>query len=248
MAAPYTLLTLPYEIRQRIYELTFASTPTTLKIFEVGNFNFFYWWRRREPEYRWTFTAPTPYSLLDTCQQIRDEALPVLRRRLMVLCEISRDAAQSNNAVIPIRSSVRNSIRYLHLVVHSEFTFWPRNDMSQLLGVLVEATYKPVVILQGSGGGVPDVTPTAIIKAVKSWHLDLLDEPEIPDSPGSWGMLQAMLHPDRPFRLEWKGGIVVHYPILFTSVEVSDIHFDWDSQLLVTGEDEEWNLREKLFG
>ncbi|RMZ88954.1 hypothetical protein DV736_g3810, partial [Chaetothyriales sp. CBS 134916] len=241
--APCTLLALPYEIRQKIYEFAFASTPTALKIFEVGNFRS--WWRK-EPEYRWKFIAPPPYSLLDTCQQIHDEALPVLQTQLIVLCEISREAAKSN-AAIPIRNSCKNSIRYLHLVVHSEFTFWPQNEMPHLRKVLVEGTYKPLVILQRSENRVPDVTSTALIVAVKSWHLDLLDEPEIPDSPGSWGMLQTILQPDRPFALEWKGGIVVHYPTLFSSVEVSDIQFDWDAQRLMTGEEEVCKLPKRLF-
>ena len=235
-----SLLALPIEIRQKIYQYVFADSPISFKVFEVDKKLFS--WFRKDPVYRWVLTSPPPDQLLDTCRQIRHEAIPELRASLQVSCDITERAASSVKTVIPLRGFIRSSIRFLHLIAHTEYTFWPQNEMPSLRHVLVESKYNVRLFLHRSADGTVDRSASALIDAIKLWHLDLLNEPEIPDGPGSWGLLKAILHPKRPYVLEWKGPILAHYEGLWngppaTTAEV-DLQFDWDTMQVLAGEDQ----------
>ena len=236
--ASSSFLALPSEIRRKIYHYCFADSPISFTIFEVDRRLFS--WFRKDPLYRWVLTSRPPDHLLDTCRQIRHEALPELQSRLRVSCDITERAVSANMTVMPLRNVLGNNIRSLHLIVYSQYTFWPRNEMPLLRHVLVESRYRPLIILHRSKDGFLDRSAAALIEAVKSWHLDLLDEPEIPDSPGSWGMLKAMLHPDRHFILEWRGFVVVHCQdnlIGEISTDEVELCFDWDTKNILEGEE-----------
>ena len=108
--------------------------------------------------------------------------------------------------------------------------------------VSIQSRYHVLILLHGFTDWLVDRNPTTLITAVQSWHLDLLNEPEIPDGPGSWGLLKAILHPRRQFNLEWAGSVKVdcinglNGPVV--STEDVNMHFVWDTKELIAGEDD----------
>jgi hypothetical protein len=173
-------------------------------------------------------------SLLETTHQIRREAFPTLQRNLRVSVKVGKEVAGATKTLIPLRTSLLNNIRFLHLTVPSEYTFFPSNDMPHLQRVEVESKYEVVITLRPpdtpnnaiTSPSTPTPTPPqppgrantyrgldtsalSLIGAIQFWHLDLLNEPEIPVGTGSWGLLYTILNPGRAFAVHWTGKVKV---------------------------------------
>jgi hypothetical protein len=239
------ILDLPLEVRQTIYQYIFRDAPVVYQVRPTGKTSLLSWFLRTEMP-AWLSLTSEPYAIMGVSQQIREEALNELQSHLSVQCEIFKAAANARITVIPLRHGLKNYIRHLHLIVHTEYSFWPTNQMSQLQSVLIESRYPLRIHPKLSSSALRNDRSLAMVKCVKSWHLDLFNEPEIPASPGSWAMLKAMTDSERRFKLTWKGqpnvtwirddGVVLMRP---NRSMPQAICFDWDTETLIRTEQDD---------
>ena len=226
-----SFLDLPFEVRQRIYELFFYENRYLhLRLRRVdpsvGYLN------HKPDVYRYVRAGVSPVTLLDTCHLIRSEALRHIESHFQLILDISMESACPPVANIPLPLSLAGSVRELNLVTDTPCTFWPQNQMPHLRLLFVDAHYDTGLTLLDDWRA-----PEELVDDIEEWHSDLLDAREAPRG-AALGLVQAILRPERKFAVQWRG----KFKYMRTRCRDGrldpyyEICFDWDTrELLLLG-------------